>query len=497
MGVSMRSYSLTSLAAVTALAALSALSGACAGRQAGKPNDLMDRTHAGKNRCVSDGNEHQLFLVEWDATDLSSFEAKAGRDLVMVKYEACQMKVLHGCSDDGIAGRYGSYRKPELTSGNIEGFTVKTQDDLYAKLPLGAATLGGEFSRGKALELKYFVSGQSTSTRDAVYRDDIKDNPRCAGATHFVASYALGAFVLDSKEASKVGATVGAGAISGGASHADDSALLKQGGKLDSCTSFDQAACRVPIRVALRPLTDGARPAIPTGADGSSPSSSPPQTDGALAAAQGMMGGVQLRSSAEHKLMAGDAAGCLTDLDRADSTDRQGGSTPAVKQLRARCEMRAGRCDEGKKHFREARAAWHREFDRTGLTTDATLDAEAEQMARSTCPSAATGGVPPQMATIALLQKIMHASASKDAAACVTHGKAMLALASAPGADADPMVKQGAAGGLRTAAICAGDGGKCADARALWGGFAKAFDGSTGAEADASFKENVKSCSKK
>lgn len=474
--------------AVLVVGALAVLG--CGGSQPGKSGDLMDKTTAGKNRCVSDGNEHQLFLVEWDATDLSSFEAKAGRDVVLVKYEGCQMKVLHGCSDDGIAGRYGSYRKPEMTSGNVEGFSMKTEDELVAKLPLGVATFGAQVSQGKALELKYFVSGQTTSTRDALYRDDVKDNPRCAGATHFVSSYSLGAFELDSRDASKVGASAGVGAVGMSASRAEDASALKRGGKIESCSSFDQNACRVPIRVALRPISDGARPATTAG------SGPPPQTDGALGAAQTMMTGVQLRASAEQKLMAGDAAGCLVDLDRADGADRQGGTTAAARELRGKCEMRSGKCDEGKKHYREARAAWHREFDKTGNATDAAIDGEAEQMSKQMCPSAAGGGQSSQMATIGLLQKIMQSAAAKDGPGCIANGKALAAAAAAPGADKDPMVKQAATGGLRAAAMCAADAGKCDDAKVLWRGFAKAFNGETGAAADASFKENVKSCKK-
>src|SRR5688500_12818237 len=117
---------LLSLAAVASI-----LSVGCGGSIANPSSEALDKSAVGKNKCVSDGDEHRLFLVESDATDLSSFEAKAGRDLVVVKYESCELKVLHGCSDDGIAGRYGSYKRPEITSGNLERLSVANQDELF------------------------------------------------------------------------------------------------------------------------------------------------------------------------------------------------------------------------------------------------------------------------------------------------------------------------------------------------------------------------------
>lgn len=477
---------------------------ACGGSSAVSPSSsAVSKSALGAGKCQSDGDEHKLFLVEWDATDLSSFESKAGRDLVFVKYEQCTMKVLHGCSDDGIAGRYGSYKPAEMTSGTLESLKVKTEDELYAKLPLGAATLGGEIARGKALDLAYHVSGTAYSTRDQVYKSDLDGNARCAGATHFVASYNLGAFRLSSVDSTKVGADVSVGSVGGGAKHADEASALKQGGDIASCATFDQHACRVPIRVLLRPVAAGARPGPELAAGGApgsatatpAPAAGTPDVAGMQAQAMAMMQGAQLRGSAEQKLMAGDAQGCLTDLAR--STGSRLPADPQTNMLRAKCEMRAGKCAEGKKHYREAKAAWTRQFDKTGLQTDATLDAEAEQMGRQFCPSAAAGGVSAESAALTLLQKVVQAQGAKDTAGCIRHGKELEKVVAA-GADGDPMLKQ-AAGGLRAAAMCAADGGKCAEAKQLWASFSKGFFGKNADKdlIDSGFRENVKACAGK
>lgn len=453
----------------------------------GPSNALVEGSALGKKRCVVDGDDAKLFLVEWDATDLSSFEAKAARDVVFVRYEGCSLRVLGACSDDGVAGRYGSYRPPVQTSGNLEALSVQTEDELYAKLPLGVASFGGELSRGKGLELKYFVSGLREATRDQIYRADLTDNARCAGATHFVASYSLGAFNLASVESLKGGAAVGAGAFGAGARHSDRGSSLKQGGDLATCSSFDQHACRVPIRVAVRRLEDGARPAVVATAGAST--TTPADTSGAMNQAMAMMQGAQLRASAEQKLNAGDAQGCLRDLERAGPGDVQS------NLVRARCEMRSGKCDEGKRHYREAKAAWSRQFDTSGLTNDASLDAEAEQMARQWCPSAAGGGVSVQAGAVGHLQKIMQAASAKDTDACVRHGRELAKIVSA-GAN-DPVAKQASAG-LQSAAECAAAGGRCAEAKELYAGFVKGFFGNADpAFAESAFRTKFPSCAGK
>lgn len=461
-----------------------------------RPSDTaVEASAVGKNRCTAEGDEQRLFVVDWDATDLAAFESRAGRDVVFVKYADCKVTILHGCSDDGIAGRFGAYDKAIATSGTVESLVVKDTDELYAKLPLGAATFGTEVSRGKALDLSYFVSGTVNATRDSVYRDDLKAQGRCTEATHFVSSYALGAFTLASVDKASLGASASAAGFGGGGKTTSEAAALKKGGDMASCSSLDPHGCRVPIRLTLRPLSAGARPAAaPLDA------ASAPPPDGAIGQANAMMDAVKLRMSAEQKLMAGDAAGCLTDIDRAAASSPQL-VDPQVGMLRGKCEMRAGKCEEGKKHYKEAKSAWARDMQKqmgnAGATvaTDASIGAEAEGMARQYCPSAAAGGAPPAMAMMSSLQGIQLAAASKDGAACVKEGNA-LAQALKTNA-ADPMAKA-AAGGLRTAAVCAGDAGKCADAKLLWKAFSEAFTpGADKAFVDSGFKENVPACAGK
>lgn len=448
---------------------------------------LIEQTTVGRDRCQIDGDEARVFVVEWDATDLSSFEARAARDVILVRSEGCEMKPLYGCSDGGVAGRYGSYRKPEMTSGAVEGFSIKNEDELAAKLPLGAVTLGGAVKAGKALDLRYHISGTVTATRDEVYKADLAGNDRCARATHFVAGYNLGAFELSAGDSLKAGAEVTVKGLGASGSHAEQSSVLRRGGELASCKTFDQHACRVPIRVTLRALRDGARPAAEA-----APPVAMASNLAALEAALTGVGAAQLRISAEQKDGAGDGAGCVADLDRADRAD-PAGRTPQANMLRGRCEMRMGQCEEGKKHFREALAAWTRQNDKTGLQTDQALDFQAEQMAKRTCPAPGAGGVSNETNVISIMQKILVAAASKDAALCVSQGQALEKAVANKGVVDDPRLKMGGVGGLRAAAICAGAGGKCAEAKALWKTHVRLLMGSE-AGWEVNFEPSVPNC---
>ena len=61
---------------------------------------MLDDTAVGKHRCDS-GSDPSPFVVEWDATDLATFEGSAARDLVFVKYHGCELELMRGCSDSG------------------------------------------------------------------------------------------------------------------------------------------------------------------------------------------------------------------------------------------------------------------------------------------------------------------------------------------------------------------------------------------------------------
>src|SRR5579864_8988880 len=85
----------------------------------GGQSKLMEKTFAGANKC-NPKNHNRPFIIEWDATDMSSFQSHATSDVVFVRYQGCDLEVLEGCRDDSVKGAFGSYKPVEWTSGGLE-----------------------------------------------------------------------------------------------------------------------------------------------------------------------------------------------------------------------------------------------------------------------------------------------------------------------------------------------------------------------------------------
>ncbi|MBS2019526.1 MAG: hypothetical protein JST00_42080 [Deltaproteobacteria bacterium] len=322
---------------------------------------LADRTFAGQNKC-NPKNAERPFIIEWDATDQSSFQSFAANDVVYVHYEGCNLKVLDGCRDDSVKGSFGSYKPVEWTSGGVEVVDIHDENELYSKLPLGAATLSGRVQTGEKFHMEYYVSGTRTATRDRAYKGDLAKNPRCKDATHFVYAYNLGAFALAAQSQLKGqinGSYFGFGA---GAQKQTSTNAEKKGGDLASCkgeSAKEIESCKVPVRLTLRELSEGNNP--------EASASKAPETDASL----NLAGKLQATSDAERnaeqhwkaaqvKYQARDGKGCLAELDQHDQLDPrpEGLSTnPATGRIagtRAECLMLAGQCDAGKQLFRKA-----------------------------------------------------------------------------------------------------------------------------------------------
>jgi len=425
------------------------------------PSRMLDGTAVGRSRCSEGLIDTSPFVVEWDATDLATFEAHASRDLMFVRYADCAIELLRGCSDGGIPGRYGRYREPVFTSGTVESFSMKDEDELWAKLPLGAARFGAAVRVGQSLELRYHVSGVVQATRDSVIRAAVADNQRCAGATHFVSAYNLGAFELLSHKGAAAGAEVGVqGAAGIGGRTSSESSNLKQGGSLESCETQAQRGCRVPIRLVLQPIDD--TPAAAGGPDVAGvpgilpPYDQPPPYDDSPAARA-----YKLRQSAAAKERAGDGQGCLDDLERARALDDTPQSRRASMWLEAQCRMRAGRCDEGRALMREYLAS----VDADRRTTDRQIDLAVDNLARIKCPVSMQEDLAGMVS--ALMVRIQESQNRSDPAGCTAAADEAKIIFE--GVDrANVQQRNSVAGVVMMAATCLAHLDRCDQARKLW-----------------------------
>ncbi len=328
-----------------------------ADRPSGQSN-AMSNTFAGKNACNPE-DHLRPFIIEWDATDMSSFEQHAANDIVFVHYEGCSLRILDECRNESIRGEQGAYKPVEWTSGSLETLDVNNEAELYAKLPLGQATLGGRVQGGEKFHMEYYVAGTRTASRDAVYTKDLDGKYGCEKATHFVYGYNLGAFGLASSKnltASAGGSAFGFGA---GGSESRSSSAEKKGGKLTTCDS-DSAkeveGCKAPIRLTLRPIRPGESP--------KDTAMKAPDTPESLAAAAVINAKLEMNEEAfahfdasQRKMGAGDGKGCIKELDAYDRLNpKKQSSDPKSGYgfMRGQCLMLAGKCDAGKQLIRKS-----------------------------------------------------------------------------------------------------------------------------------------------
>lgn len=292
-----------------------AVSGA---RESGQSH-MMDKTFAGQNKCSAKDHERP-FVIEWDATDMSSFEARAAGDVVVVKYEGCHLEVLERCGSDSIKGALGAYGAVEWTSGSVEKIDVANEAELFAKLPLGAASLGARLEAGEQFHMEYYVTGTKKSTRSELYRTDLDAIPGCRGATHFVHAYNLGAFALGSTRRIKGGVDAMVWGIGAGAKQQSLSSAEKMGGALTSCTgvsAHEVATCQVPIRLTLRSIAAGENPDVVAAQADETPTTKnlAGKIDARLKGTDKARAHYEAAIERHH---AGDGKGCLRELDAHD-----------------------------------------------------------------------------------------------------------------------------------------------------------------------------------
>lgn len=261
------------------LLVLVALAAGCVGRGAptATPPDAPDADSLA--RCKVQASATRPLITEWPATERSRLESRASTSLVVVSYSGCDMRVLDECR------ARGSYAF-RATSVAVDGFTVADEDELWAKLPLGAAALEGELRRSGELALRYVVVGQ----REAVALDEgeVQLDGACDDATHVVAGYAVGAFELSSHAASEAAAGVDVLGTGAGVAGKSEKRVVRSGGDPQECTKLGTGragatappeACSAPIQLFLAPLPPSAidpRPDSAAVARASAPSASPP-----------------------------------------------------------------------------------------------------------------------------------------------------------------------------------------------------------------------------
>ena len=245
----------------------------------GPETAAMPSGGGGKYQCTSITGKTDPWLVEWDATHVARMQAAAQEGVLLVHYSGCELEILYGCEQEG------AYKfVPTTLSTNTEYIT--NEDEIFAKLPVGALKLVGEFQQGDKWSLDYAITGMKQTAVKKI--DGAALEGGCDRATHFVSAMAVGAYRLVSEAKRNAAASVevfGSGAgVSGGRS----AGALRQAGVYEECISKLRSKdpdCQAVVQLFLSPVEAAPPPSVPsvaTGVIASMTSSTPMGTGYAL-----------------------------------------------------------------------------------------------------------------------------------------------------------------------------------------------------------------------
>ncbi len=212
-------------------------------------------------------------VVSWDASALSSLKARMNQGGVVVRYsvEGCkaELEPLPYCVVKGAKYQY------QWTPGT-EKIEARSSREVFAELPLGAASLSGKVSGGKMLRVDAKLAGLSELPFDVKLDREALEGD-CDRATHVVARFYLGGFTMVSGESRQLSAKASIFGFGGGGEAEQGLSVENSVGQKAACDAAqekegEQAGCSFPLRIGLRSLRS---PASNTVAVPSTPVSTP------------------------------------------------------------------------------------------------------------------------------------------------------------------------------------------------------------------------------
>ena len=230
--------SLLPFALVSMLAACGGGAGKMSLKDPGKGGGALEP----RCRDASDGTEQ--LTVGWSPEERASLEVQARDGVVVVRYADCELSILPDCR---IKEKY-VFERSRVKEDRL---SIDNDGQLESLMPDQARRLRGDMLAGGIVLQTSTIGGYSTALPFVGEQDLIG---ACAGATHFVASIAVGAFEMGT----------GPGAPgSAGPSAAEPNPrgrVLAKSGDRASCTEPPADAARPPercsdlLRVELAPI---------------------------------------------------------------------------------------------------------------------------------------------------------------------------------------------------------------------------------------------------
>jgi formylglycine-generating enzyme required for sulfatase activity len=204
-------------------------------------------------RCGVMKSSARPLIIEWPSSDRGALEGlvERGSGLVAVRYEGCEMELVRRCE---VVGRYGYTPVEPKRDDQV----FRSADELYAKIPLGAAQLEAELARHGALALEMTVVGHYDAARERVRRSELRGD--CERATHVITTVTVGAFKLSSEAGAEVSAGGRFAGAGGGVSSSAERGFERSDGDPSRCSSDSDSTpperCGSLLRLEVEPIRE-------------------------------------------------------------------------------------------------------------------------------------------------------------------------------------------------------------------------------------------------
>lgn len=217
-------------------------------------------------RCAVRKSPESPLVTEWPASEKVHLEGLLGTGAVVVAYDGCTLRLLETCRPSGSY----TFHRTSLASDTIE---ITSVDELYAKLPLGAASLQGALSSAGRINIDTTAVGQLRLEGGGA----LPDIDACREATHVVQALTIGAFDMRAGGESAASGGIGIGPAGAHSSRRRTARRLRAAGDPSVCARTGDEpdpGCRAPLQLFLTPARIEA-PALATQPSPPSPPDEP------------------------------------------------------------------------------------------------------------------------------------------------------------------------------------------------------------------------------
>jgi len=234
---------------LTRIALLGLLAAGCGG--AGSNPQPPAFAPANQSTCKVQKSQSNPLIVEWPSAERASLEARARQGLVVVRYDGCELQLLTRCTAPGVYNYLPVSRKQD-------SLRIRNEDELWASMPIGAASLEGKLHNGGELGVNMTLVGTYQSDRVEVKAADLQGI--CDGATHVIGGLSVGAFEFFSAASAETGGGASVAGVGAGVTTKRSQEVLATDGRPESCersSSKDAEppdGCGALLRIEVIPI---------------------------------------------------------------------------------------------------------------------------------------------------------------------------------------------------------------------------------------------------